>query len=153
MKYYYKIVNGKIGKLLSELQLVDKGLTEADMLADGRSIADTDDAMYHVFESCGQADKASIYGIFKSIPVEPTASEIALSKTVFTKLQIRRAMRSLGNEAILDGLLTNEAFKKDWSDAIEIDLSDPMTAAALASVQVDINAVKLQIAGIEQNVE
>lgn len=75
-------------------------------------------------------------------------NQIALSKTVFTKLQIRRAMRSLGNETILDGLLTNEAFKKDWSDAIEIDLSDPLTAQALASVQVDINAVKLAIAGI-----
>jgi hypothetical protein len=152
MKYYYKIVNGKVGKLLSESQLVEKGLTEADMLEDGRKIAENDDAMYKVFADCGQADRAGIYGILKSIPVELTAAETALSKTVFSKLQIRRAMRALGNEAILDGLLTNEAFKKDWADAVEIDLSDPMTAAALASVQVDINAVKLQIAGIEQNV-
>jgi hypothetical protein len=83
---------------------------------------------------------------------EATAEQLALAQNIFTKLQIRRAMRVIGNEAILDGLLTNEAFKKDWADAVEIDLSDPMTAAALASVQVDINAVKLQIAGIEQNV-
>jgi hypothetical protein len=153
MKYYYKIVDGKVGKLLNESQLAIKELTQADMIADNRQIAENENAMYKVFADCGQADRAGIYGILKSIPVEPTASEIALSKTIFTKLQIRRAMRALGNEAILDGLLTNEAFKKDWADAVEIDLSDPLTAQALASVQVDINAVKLAIAGILPNVE
>jgi len=71
-----------------------------------------------------------------------------LKNNKFTKLQIRRAMRSLGIEAILDGLLTNEAFAKDWADAIEIDLSDPLTAQALSYVNVDINAVKIAIANL-----
>lgn len=72
----------------------------------------------------------------------------AIAKNKFTKLQIRRAMRSLGIEAILDELLTNEAFAKDWADAIEIDLSDPMTAQAMNYVNVDINAVKIAISNL-----
>jgi len=73
----------------------------------------------------------------------------ALGKTIFTRLQIRRALRDLGIESTLDNLLdTSETFKKDWSDASEIDLSDTITAAALSSVSIDLDAVKLKIAGI-----
>ena len=75
----------------------------------------------------------------------------ALAATRFTKLQIRRAMRELEIESTLDGLLdSNATFKADWNDAQEIDLADPLTVQALASVSVDIDAVKLQIAGVAQ---
>jgi len=54
-------------------------------------------------------------------------------QTVFTKLAIRRAMRSLGIEAKLDALLAaSEDFKKDWNDAQEIDFTDPVLVKALA---------------------
>ena len=54
-------------------------------------------------------------------------------QTVFSKLAVRRAMRSLGIEAKLDALLNASAtFRADWSDAQEIDLADPVLASALA---------------------
>lgn len=44
-----------------------------------------------------------------------------------TKLQIRRAMRALGVENVLNSILaSNDQFKNDWTDAQEIDLNDPM---------------------------
>ena len=55
-------------------------------------------------------------------------------QTIFTKLSIRRAMRELGIEAKLDGLLNASAeFRADWTDAQEIDLADPVLLAALES--------------------
>ena len=53
-------------------------------------------------------------------------------QTVFSKLSIRRAMRSLGIEAKLDALLNaSGTFRADWTDAQEIDLADPVLTAAL----------------------
>lgn len=53
-------------------------------------------------------------------------------QTVFTKLAIRRAMRTLGIEAKLDTLLNaSDTFRADWTDAQDIDLADPVLAAAL----------------------
>lgn len=66
-----------------------------------------------------------------------------LEKHTFTKLQIRRTLRELGKENVLDYLLQNEAFKKDWLDAIEIDLDDELTQQALVQSGIDINEVKL----------
>lgn len=78
---------------------------------------------------------------------EATAQTSALAKSKFTKLQIRRAMRSLGNESELDSILaTSQQFQKDWNDAIEIDLNDATTAIAMQSMNVDIDAIKLKIA-------
>lgn len=50
-----------------------------------------------------------------------------IEEETFTKLQIRRAMRKLNIEDQLDNILENNSdFKKEWDDAIEIDLNDPM---------------------------
>lgn len=58
-------------------------------------------------------------------------------QTIFTKLQIRRAMRSLEIEEKLDTLLeASDKFKKDWADAQEINLSDPVLIQALAAGDV-----------------
>lgn len=55
-------------------------------------------------------------------------------QTVFSKLAIRRAMRTLGIEAKLDALLNaSDTFRADWTDAQEIDLSDPVLTAALST--------------------
>lgn len=55
-------------------------------------------------------------------------------RNIYTKLAIRRAMRELGIEAKLDGLLNASAqFRADWTDAQEIDLADPVLLAALQS--------------------
>lgn len=54
-------------------------------------------------------------------------------QTVFSKLAIRRAMRSLDIENKLDALLNaSSTFKSDWTDAQEIDLADTVLASALA---------------------
>lgn len=56
-----------------------------------------------------------------------------IEKTVFTKLQIRRAMRQLGIENKLDLLLSSsEQIKADWNDAQNINLNDEMFQAALS---------------------
>lgn len=81
-------------------------------------------------------------------PVLPTQAEIdaeICKQTVFKKLDIRRAMRELNLEAILDTLLQDTTFKADWNDATEIDLSDPYVVQALASVELDVDVIKLQI--------
>jgi hypothetical protein len=76
----------------------------------------------------------------------------ALAKTVFTKLQIRRAMRSLGIEDKLNTLLaSNATFNADWTDAQAIDLADSVLSSALSSggiTATEIESIKLAIAGI-----
>ncbi len=70
-------------------------------------------------------------------------------QTVFTKLQIRRAMRALEMEPILDAILaSNATFAADWADAQEIDLADPVFSTAIAAAgitQEQIEAVKIKI--------
>ena len=63
-------------------------------------------------------------------PYRPKAPE----QTVFSKLAIRRAMRSLGIEGKLNALLdASDTFRADWADAQEIDLADPVLTAALST--------------------
>ena len=64
---------------------------------------------------------------------------------VIPKLEIRRAMRSLGIENKLGALLTDETFGKDWRDASEIDLSEELVARALILMEIDADAVKREI--------
>jgi hypothetical protein len=64
--------------------------------------------------------------------VEMPIPEPAPIPQTYTKLQIRRALRQAGKEAMLDALLeSNEEVKKDWLDAQEIALDDEMLNAAL----------------------
>lgn len=58
--------------------------------------------------------------------------QIVYDKTIFSKLQIRRACRELGIESKLNDLLnSNEIFASDWSDAQDIDLADSILLQAL----------------------
>lgn len=67
-------------------------------------------------------------------------------QTVFTKLAIRRAMRTLGIESKLDALLAaSRTFAADWTDAQEIDLADPVLIEALGAGSItaeEIEAIK-----------
>lgn len=73
-------------------------------------------------------------------------------QTVFTKLAIRRAMRTLGIETKLDALLNaSDTFRADWTDAQEIDLADPVLTAALATggiTESEISQIKAAITGV-----
>jgi hypothetical protein len=65
--------------------------------------------------------------------VEMPIPEPAPIPQTYTKLQIRRALRQAGKEAMLDALLeSNEEVKKDWLDAQEIALDDEMLNNALS---------------------
>ena len=72
-------------------------------------------------------------------------------QTVFSKLAIRRAMRTLGIEAKLDALLNaSETFRSDWTDAQEIDLADPVLLEALQGgglTEEEIERIKTAIEG------
>ena len=80
--------------------------------------------------------------------VEPTPPP---PQTIFTKLAIRRAMRSLGIEAKLDALLAaSRTFAADWNDAQEIDLADPVLVEALAAGSItpeEVEAIRAAAGG------
>ena len=67
-------------------------------------------------------------------------------KTTFTKLEIRRAMRQLGIEDILDQILSeNPQLRNDWNDAQEINLDDPLIQEAINNgliSQETLNSIK-----------
>jgi len=71
--------------------------------------------------------------------------------SVFTKLQIRRALRALGQEAVLDTALANEAFRKDWNDAQDIDLEDDVFKQALAAQGISERQMRQVIIQIRRN--
>lgn len=51
---------------------------------------------------------------------------------IFSKLEIRRAMRALNIEYILNDILEkNHQFRADWNDSTEINLNDPVFQQAL----------------------
>lgn len=53
-------------------------------------------------------------------------------QTVFNKLEIRRKLRQAGLQQDLDNLLASyPQFKKDWQDAVEIDLEEQTIANAI----------------------
>lgn len=69
---------------------------------------------------------------------------------IFTKLQIRRAMRKLGVEDTLDSVIsTSGIFASDWQDAQDIDLNDPIFSQAISSIGVDENFIETVIQNIE----
>ena len=74
-------------------------------------------------------------------------------RTIFTKLEIRRAMRSLGIEGKLNALLEGSpTFAADWQDAQEINLEDPVLIEALAAgsiTQEEIEAIRHAIDEVE----
>ena len=69
-----------------------------------------------------------------------------VEKTVYTKLEIRRACRELGIENKLNMLLEASAdFKNDWADAQHIDLTDAVLLEALKAgkfTDEEIKAIK-----------
>jgi hypothetical protein len=90
----------------------------------------------------------------------PTPQEIALARNRFTKQEVRRAFRSLGIESTLDTILdtiitmtinSNDVQvlpRRDWNDANEVLMNDPVLVAALANASIDIDTIKLEIAGL-----
>lgn len=92
---------------------------EQMLLADGWMRYDGNKDLNHL-----RFDNGSIIEIEDQIVEEP--------KHIFTKLQIRRAMRKLNMEDQLDYILSSSAeVQKDWNDALQIDLYDEVFNEAL----------------------
>ena len=89
----------------------------------------------------------------KPIPPPPPPEP----RTIYTKLQIRRAMRSLGIEEKLNRLLeASQTFAADWYDAQEINLGDPVLIEALEAgsiTQEEIEAIRHAIDEVESETE
>jgi hypothetical protein len=160
--YAYKVSNvGRIYpiKIITENQI-------ADYQTQGYTIESNRLSMYNKLVACKQEDVAVRFCIV------PTAAEKILAQSKFAKLDIRRAMRAMvirqtrvaaatygdpdtiftvTNEAVLDAILeSNETIKKDWNDAAEINLNDPLVIQALGAGNIDVNAVKLQILELQK---
>lgn len=70
-----------------------------------------------------QLEEMGFEEVEETLPAAP-AEEI-IPRTIFTKLEIRRALRRLGLEERLDEILdSNPQLKHDWTDAQEIDIND-----------------------------
>ena len=70
--------------------------------------------------------------------IETAPIETEQTNKLYSKLKIRRALRSLGKEEILDKALRNRnsVFAKDWADSNEIDLDDDIFKAALKQFEI-----------------
>lgn len=93
----------------------NKPSNEEMLLADG----------YIPYDGYASLDKLELHeGMIAEIV--PIGTDITPEvRKIFTKLQIRRAMRALECEDVLDSILTgNTNFAKDWADAQEINLDD-----------------------------
>ena len=81
--------------------------------------------------------------------VKPDPAPRPKLRAVYTKLEIRTAMRVLGIEEKLDALLqVSPTFAKDWNDAQELDLADPVLVQALAAGSIshaEIVAIRRKI--------
>ena len=121
MSYYLKIVDNNIMEAPYNIIKGDQNIfgynkesNETMLLADG----------YIKFDK-----SIDNYVIVSGNIVEKNISEELQEEgpLYVTKLQIRRAMRALGVENVLNSILaSNDQFKNDWTDAQEIDLNDPM---------------------------
>lgn len=125
MKWFYlKNASGKISQLKNETDSSDKtGLIEVTNSQEMFAILGED------------------YLKTSNMPIEKKV----LFQSNFNKLAIRRAMRALEIEAVLDGILdSSETFKKDWNDATEINLDDELVKQALNSMNIDTDAIKIK---------
>ena len=82
--------------------------------------------------------------------VEPAPAPKPAPRAVYTKLEIRNAMRELGIEAKLDALIrASPKFETEWREAQEIDLAYPTLRQALATGGVtreEVAAIRRKIA-------
>ena len=72
---------------------------------------------------------------------------------IYSKLKIRRALRSLGKQNILDNALRNRnsIFAKDWTDSNEIDLDDDIFKAALKQFEITEETLNQVLQKLENN--
>jgi len=68
-----------------------------------------------------------------------------------SKLKVYEALETLPDEmAKFTAIMQNAEFKTKWDLSAELDMTHPKTAAALALVNIDIDAVKRKIIELEK---
>ena len=72
---------------------------------------------------------------------------------IYSKLKIRRALRSLGKQEILDKALRNRnsVFTKDWADSNEIDLDDDIFKRALKQFEITEETLNQVLQKLDNN--
>lgn len=66
-----------------------------------------------------------------------TENYLNAGPVIFSKLDIRRALRSLNLQYILNNILeSNTQFRNDWNDSTEINLNDPIFKKALVETGI-----------------
>lgn len=123
MKYYLKIQENTVVEAPNVI--VKNGYTiygyndeanEAMLLQDGYTAYPKNAYAYEVKDG-------------KIVEKQPQPIE---EETVYTKLQIRHACRALNLQQKLDDLISaNQRFFHEWTDAQEIDLTDPLISQAI----------------------
>lgn len=141
MKWYFRTVGNRIGKLCNENNMKDK--TEEQLLAEGYQRAETNFDMYKAVKAMG-FDKWEEFCRQRGITV--TDEELAKQTTNFDQGDIRRACRRLGIEEWLDAVINSSVQnQKDWIDEPSINLDDPRVATALAQLPITIEQIKEEI--------
>lgn len=118
----------------------NKPSNEEMLLADG----------YIRYDGCASLDRLEMYeGMI--VETVPAGTDITPEvRRTFTKLQIRRSMRDLRCEDVLDSIITgNTNFAKDWADAKEINLDDPVFMQGLQDFGISQELVDNIIGHIE----
>lgn len=123
---------------MSYLKIVDNKIATAPYIIekDGKTIygynRETNEEMLFKDGYAKYEKGPSAYMISNGKIVPKPAPTPSYDNTIFTKLQIRRALRKLNLEKVLDTLLSsNVSYKNEWNDAVEIDLDDPMIQEAV----------------------
>lgn len=118
------------------LEAYDGAIPTPEKYYSCRFLQVTDD----VWNTAQGKENRVVDGVLVSTPIVPP------EKTVFTKLAIRRACRTLGLEGKLNALLaSSDVFRADWTDAQDIDLADPVLLQALQAgtfSEEEINSIK-----------
>ncbi len=127
IKLLYKQGSGKIIQALEEWDWTARGCPEP--------VINITDEIWN--EAQGKENRV-VDGVLVSTAI--------VRNTIFAKLAIRRACRTLGLEGKLNALLeASDVFRADWTDAQDIDLSDPVLLQALQAgtfTQEEINSIK-----------
>lgn len=88
----------------------------------------------------------------KIIENMPQIAQITQPDKTYTKLQIRRAMRKMNMEDLLDGIISGgyTDFGKDWYDAQDISLTDPAFVEALQKFDINQEMIDQIIENIQE---
>ncbi len=123
---------------MSYLKIVDNKIVEApySVVRNGKKIfgynKENNEVMLFSDGYAKYEFPAYLYEIKNGVITKKDTSNNNVEEELYTKLEIRRALRAAGKESELDAILSgNTSFAKDWADAQEININDPLILTAV----------------------